>query len=41
MLENLFEDEGLAGLSWSGNEDSRGMTKCEHDFDINLMSEMI
>ena len=41
MLEYLFEEEGLAGLSWSGNEDSGGMTKAEHDFDINLVSEMM
>ena len=41
MLENVFEEEGLAGMSCSGNEESGAMTKAERDFDINLVSEMI
>ena len=31
MLENLFEEEGLAGLSWSGDQNSSRVTESDHD----------
>ena len=31
MLENLFEEEGFAGLSGSSDENSGGMAKGDHD----------
>ena len=31
MLENLFEEEGLAGLSGSGDQNSGGVTATDHD----------
>ena len=35
MLENLFEEEGLAGLSWSGDQNSSRVTESDHDSDID------
>ena len=34
MLENLFEEEGLAGLSGSGDQNSSRVTECDHDIDL-------
>ena len=31
MLENFFEEEGLAGPSGSGDENSSRMTESDHD----------
>ena len=31
MLENLFEEEGLAGLSWSGDQNNGCMTESDQD----------
>ena len=39
MLENLFEEEGLAGLSGSGDQNSSRVTESDHDSDIDLMSD--
>ena len=39
MLENLFEEEGLAGLSGSGDQNSGRVTESDHDSDIDQMSD--
>ena len=43
MLENLFEEEGLAGLSGSGDQNSGRVTESDHDSDIDWIraSELI
>ena len=34
MLENLFEEEGLAGLSGSGDQNSSRVTESDHDSEL-------
>ena len=41
MLNDLFEEEGLSGLSLSGDKNCNRMTQSDQDLGLNLKNEVL